>query len=88
VTAGASKQNGYYIEPSYRINENVGVFYRHSAWDQLNSVDSTYYELTQNDLGVNYWLADTAVLKADYFRQETAGEFSGAGYNLGVGFSF
>ena len=43
---------------------------------------------TQNDIGVNYWLADTAVLKADYFRQETAGESSATGYNLGVGFSF
>lgn len=43
---------------------------------------------TQNDIGVNYWLADTAVLKADYFRQETAGELSATGYNLGVGFSF
>jgi len=84
---GAAKQNGYYIEPSYRINKQVGVFYRNSMWDTAAG-DSADSEKTQNDIGVNYWLADTAVLKADYFRQETAGEFSGAGYNLGVGFSF
>jgi hypothetical protein len=84
---GASKQNGFYIEPSYRINEKVGVFYRNSQWD-TNAADSTDSELTQNDIGVNYWLAETAVLKADYYRQETAGDLSGTGYNLGVGFSF
>ena len=87
VIAGASEQKGFYIEPSYRINEKVGVFYRNSMWDNAagSSSDS---EKTQNDIGVNYWLAETAVLKADYFRQESAGEFSAAGYNLGVGFSF
>jgi hypothetical protein len=84
---GASKQNGFYIEPSYRINEKVGVFYRNSQWD-TNAADSTDSEVTQNDIGVNYWLAETAVLKADYYRQETAGDLSGTGYNLGVGFSF
>jgi len=84
---GASKQTGYYIEPSYRISESVGVFYRNSMWD-TTAGDSADSEKTQNDVGVNYWLAETAVLKADYFRQETAGEFSSAGYNLGVGFSF
>ena len=87
AVAGASKQNGYYIEPSYRINEQVGVFYRNSMWDTAAG-DSNDSEKTQNDIGVNYWLADTAVLKADYFRQETAGELSATGYNLGVGFSF
>ena len=87
AVAGASKQNGYYIEPSYRINEQVGVFYRNSMWDTAAG-DSDDSEKTQNDIGVNYWLADTAVLKADYFRQETAGELSATGYNLGVGFSF
>ena len=87
IAAGASEQNGYYIEPSYRINEQVGVFYRNSMWDTAAG-DSDDSEKTQNDIGVNYWLADTAVLKADYFRQETAGELSATGYNLGVGFSF
>lgn len=84
---GASKQNGFYIEPSYRINEKVGVFYRNSQWD-TKAADSADSEITQNDIGVNYWLAETAVLKADYYRQEKAGDLSGTGYNLGVGFSF
>jgi hypothetical protein len=87
IMSGASKQNGFYIEPSYRINEKVGVFYRNSQWD-TNAADSADSEVTQNDIGVNYWLAETAVLKADYYRQEKAGDLSGTGYNLGVGFSF
>lgn len=87
VIVGASKQNGFYIEPSYRINEKVGVFYRNSQWD-IKAADSVDSEITQNDIGVNYWLAETAVLKADYYRQEQAGDLTGTGYNLGVGFSF
>ncbi|MDF1763523.1 MAG: porin [Oleibacter sp.] len=85
--AGASEQNGYYIEPSYRFNNKVGVFYRNSQWDTA-AADSNDSEFSQNDVGVNYWLADTAVLKADYFRQEQAGDLVASGYNLGVGFSF
>ncbi len=87
VTPGASKQLGYYLEPSYRINENVGVFARHSSWD-TTAGDDAGSEYRQNDLGVNYWLAETAVLKADYFQQTLDGEFNAAGLNLGVGFSY
>jgi hypothetical protein len=61
--------------------------HRNSQWD-TNAADSADSEVTQNDIGVNYWLAETAVLKADYYRQEKAGDLSGTGYNLGVGFSF
>ncbi|MCA6065129.1 porin [Thalassolituus marinus] len=86
IRAGASKQNGFYIEPSYRMN-NVGVFYRLSGWDNAagNSSDSDYQ---RQDIGVNYWLAPTAVLKADYFREELADDLNATGYNLGVGYSF
>ena len=87
AVSGASKQRGFYVEPSYRINETVGVFARHSNWDNSagDSADSVY---RQNDIGVNYWLAETAVLKADYYRQKRQGDLIAAGYNLGVGFSF
>jgi hypothetical protein len=86
IRSGASKQNGFYIEPSYRMN-NVGVFYRFSGWDNAagSSSDSDYQ---RQDIGVNYWLAPTAVLKADYFREELADDLNATGYNLGVGYSF
>ena len=87
LASGSSEQSGFYLEPSYRFNDNVGVFFRTSAWDNA-ATDSTDSEYTQNDIGVNYWLAPTAVLKADYFRKDKAGELNASGYNLGVGFSF
>tara|TARA_B100001245_G_scaffold8087_1_gene5570 strand:- start:2024 stop:3157 length:1134 start_codon:yes stop_codon:yes gene_type:complete len=87
VTEGASKQKGFYLEPSYRITDKVGVFARHSRWDNA-AADDAESEYKRNDVGVNYWLADTAVLKADVFRTRQDGDLNAAGYNLGVGFSF
>jgi len=86
ITAGASKQKGFYIEPSYRIN-NVGVFYRNSAWDTTagDSIDS---EVKRHDIGANYWLAPTVVVKADYYREKQDDDLIGTGYNLGMGYSF
>mgnify|MGYP003624841693 CR=1 FL=1 len=86
ITAGASKQNGFYIEPSYRVN-NVGVFYRNSAWD-TTAGDSADSEVKRHDMGANYWLAPTVVVKADYYREKQDGDLIGTGYNLGMGYSF
>ncbi|UXD88487.1 porin [Thalassolituus hydrocarboniclasticus] len=86
VTSGASKQTGFYVEPSYRMND-VGVFYRNSGWD-TNAGDRTDSKFERHDVGVNYWLAETVVFKADYYRQKEAGDLAATGYNLGVGYSF
>lgn len=83
---GASKQTGFYVEPSYRMND-VGVFYRNSGWD-TNAGDRTDSKFERHDVGVNYWLAETVVFKADYYRQKEAGDLAATGYNLGVGYSF
>ncbi len=83
---GASKQDGFYLEPSYRMND-TGVFYRYSTWDTL-AASSEDTESVQHDIGVNYWLAPTVVLKTDYYRVEKADELDGTGFNLGVGYSF
>ena len=88
VEDGADEQTGWYIEPSYRINENWGVFARFSEWDNTagSSIDTEYQ---QTDIGINYWLAPTVVLKADYQMQDApngSDEFDGL--NLGVGWSF
>lgn len=86
ISDGASEQNGFYLEPSYRVND-LGVFYRYSEWDNL-AASNTGSEYDQHDMGVNYWLAPTVVLKADYYRQNKDDDLSGTGYNLGVGYSF
>lgn len=87
VKAGASEQSGWYIEPSYRINENWGTFLRYSTWDNqaADAADSEYVEWS---VGANYWLAPTAVLKLDLLQQEYAGTTRYEGFNLGVGYSF
>ncbi|ABO24986.1 porin [Shewanella loihica] len=82
---GRDKQKGYYIEPSYRFNESFGVFARYNAYDNEagNGVDS---EITQTNVGVNYWLHENVVFKADY--EKVGGAKDADGFNLGVGYQF
>lgn len=87
--AGADKQEGFYIEPSYKLTEKLGIFARYNQWDNQagdNSVDSEYQQV---DVGMNYWLTSNVVLKADYQDQDApAGKDEFDGVNLGVGWSF
>jgi len=85
---GADEQSGWYIEPSYRISPEWGVFARYNSWDNAagNSADSEYVQV---DAGVNYWPHPNVVFKADYQRQATPdGENNYDGFNLGVGYQF
>ena len=84
---GASEQAGLYIEPSYKLNEKLGLFARYSQWDNsaAAAVDS---QITQFDLGVNYWLHPNVVFKFDYQNQDAPGEAGYDGINMGVGYSF
>lgn len=89
VKAGADEQEGFYIEPSYRLNEKLGFFVRFSEWDNQAGESSADVEKQQYDVGFNYWLHENVVLKADYRHDNNEGdseEFSG--FNLGVGWSF
>jgi len=85
---GADTQKGWYIEPSYKFSEKWGVFARYNQWDNAagNSNDSEY---KQTDFGVNYWLDEDVVLKADYQDQDSPkGKDEFDGFNLGVGYQF
>ncbi|MDH3327286.1 MAG: OprO/OprP family phosphate-selective porin [Gammaproteobacteria bacterium] len=85
---GANEQTGWYIEPSYKVNSQWGVFTRYNNWDNQagNSSDSEYAQL---DAGVNYWPHPKIVVKADYQRQSTPnGKDNYDGINLGVGYQF
>jgi hypothetical protein len=85
---GADRQEGWYIEPSWRFNERWGVFARYNVWDNQagNSVDTEY---AQTDLGVNYWLHPNVVFKLDYQDQDAPpGKTEWDGWNLGVGYMF
>lgn len=86
--AGASEQEGWYIEPSYKLTDKWGVFARYGQWDN-QAGDSADSEYQQTDIGVNYWLTDTVVLKLDYQDQSVpSGKDEYDGFNLGVGWSF
>lgn len=87
--AGAAEQSGWYIEPSYRIDENWGVFTRVSEWDN-QADDNNETAIQQYDVGFNYWVHPQVVLKFDYQdqRHESDNGPEQDGFNLGVGFSF
>ncbi|QYK00849.1 porin [Shewanella psychrotolerans] len=82
---GRDEQSGYYIEPSYRFNESVGIFARYNAWDN-NAGNGDDTEITQTNVGVNYWLHENVVFKADY--EKVGGAKDADGFNLGVGYQF
>lgn len=85
---GRDEQNGWYVEPSWRVNDQWGVFARYNRWDTAagDSADSAFKQV---DVGVNYWLSEQVVLKLDYMDKNgpTAG-LDDKGMNAGVGFSF
>ena len=87
VKDGASEQKGFYIEPSYKLTEKLGVFARYSEWDN-QAGSSTESEIEQFDLGLNYWLSEYVVLKLDYQNQDVENGQGDDGFNLGLGWSF
>lgn len=85
---GADKQTGWYVEPSYKLTDSVGLFTRYSLWDNQagNSSDS---EVRSWDMGVNWWLDPQVVVKFDYQDQDAEDkddEFDG--FNIGLGYQF
>jgi len=85
---GADRQTGWYVEPSFKITSELGLFARYNRWDNQagNAIDSRYAQL---DLGLNYWLHPDVVLKADYQNQAgPSGKAKFDGFNLGIGYQF
>jgi len=88
ASIGADRQAGWYIEPSFKIIPELGVFVRYNQWDN-QAGDAIASRFTQLDLGVNYWLHPDVVLKADYQNQAgPSGKARFDGFNLGVGYQF
>ncbi len=83
TSSHGDKQDGYYLEAGYRILSDLGVFARYSEWDTggLNDTKSQ-----RNDYGVNYWLNEDVVFKADV--QNESGASNADGFNLGLGYTF
>ena len=86
-SVGADEQTGWYVEPSYRINDYFGVFSRYSEWDN-QAGNSTESEYEQFDLGVNWWPHQDVVVKLDYQSQDKPAGGESDGFNLGLGYQF
>jgi hypothetical protein len=82
------KQDGYYLEGSWKFIPSVGVFARYEVWDNGGLGDT---EKTQTIAGVNYWPHEQVVLKLDVQRQDHGAAVASSeadGFNLGFGYYF
>jgi hypothetical protein len=88
IEEGADQQEGWYIEPSWLLMRDFGVFARYSEWDnQAGGAGDTQF--SEWDVGFNYWLVEHVVFKMDYqFQDAPANQAELEGLNLGVGWSF
>jgi phosphate-selective porin len=84
---GADRQFGWYLEPSYKITDNLGLFARYNQWDN-RAGDGSDSGKEQVDVGINWWPHEQVVLKADYQWQNNENGKDQSGLNLGVGYDF
>ena len=86
--AEADTQTGWYIEPSYRLNDKVGFYARYEDVDAARAQD----KFDQWEVGLNWWPAKNVVIKFDYrdrshdLDSQNGRDFSGI--DLGLGYSF
>lgn len=84
----AEDQNGWYIEPSYKINPQWGFYARYEDIEAARDRDT----FTQWETGFNYWPHPDVVLKFDYRDRDidvaSAEGRSFKGFDLGVGYQF
>ncbi len=88
--AGADLQEGTYVGASYKITPKLGVFVRRSEWDNNAGMSSLGADQKQTDVGINYWLHERVVLKADITEHDAkrGSSTDNDGFNLGIGWSF
>jgi len=86
--AGADEQSGWYVEPSFRLGSNWGVYARYEDVDGARDQD----KFSQWETGLSYWPVPDVTLKMDYRSREhdlfsAAGRDFGA-LDLGIGYQF
>jgi hypothetical protein len=86
--AGADKQSGWYIEPSYRPTNQIGFYTRYEEVDAARGRD----QFSQWEVGLNWWPAENVVIKFDYrdrshdLDSESGRDFTGI--DIGLGYQF
>lgn len=84
----AEDQNGWYVEPSWKVLETLGIYARYEDIEAAREQDN----FDQWQVGLNYWPHESIVFKVDW-RERThdiitsqGRDFSG--FDLGVGYQF
>lgn len=88
---GADVQSGWYLEPSWKVNDQVGLFARYNAWDNRAGSDTgaaARSGKSQWNAGINWWIHPDVVLKADLEFQDNDDGRDRNGFNLGIGYQF
>lgn len=82
-------QEGWYVEPSVKVLPKLAVFARYSEWD-AEAADNTSSEFQETVVGVNWYLHERAVVKADLQHRDNPDrtKVDEDGFNVGIGFSF
>lgn len=86
--AGADEQYGWYIEPSYKPWQKVGLYSRYEKLDGARDQD----QFDQWEVGANFWPHEDVVLKVDYRSRNVDRNSSGQddfdAFDLGIGYQF
>lgn len=85
---GADKQDGWYLEPSYKVSKKLGVFARFNQYDNSAGSAAGSTKKKQTDVGLNYWVDPSVVVKVDFQTQDNDDGKNQNGFNLGMGYMF
>ena len=86
--AGSDDQSGWYLEPSYRLNSNWGIYARYENIEGARDQDV----FTQWQAGLSYWPVPDVTVKLDYRSRDhdlvaqSGRDFDG--FDVGVGYQF
>ena len=96
-SSAVEKASGYYANVSYDVSGLIGIDYKlpvFAQYENFNPVEKTVDGLGEEALeteivtiGMNFFPADQAVIKADYTMKEVNGEETNR-FSLGIGFIF
>jgi hypothetical protein len=84
----ADTQTGWYVEPSYRVNDHIGFYTRYEDVEAAREQD----RFSQWEVGLNWWPVENVVVKFDYRdRSHDLDSASGRdfhGIDIGIGYNF
>lgn len=86
--ARADRQDGWFVEPGYRLSQRWGVFARYEEVDGARALD----QFSEVGAGFNFWPHESIVFKFDYRQRDldqaalAGNDFDG--FDLGVGYQF